>query len=609
LKSMKKALALISICLIGILLVLKEESIERRSGAAKDGCLGCHDAMKDPDPSHPVSAFGCAVCHLGNRYSLDRERAHFSMVQNPGDLRIVDKTCGKSGCHPDMADRVKKSVMATNSGMIRILQEQWLRPGGANGLYALVRGVHVSDLYKENPPQNLAIDHYRKLCGGCHLWKPRGSGRGEVARRGGGCSDCHVLDEKKRKDQEARMIQHPVMTTRIPSDNCTKCHNRSARIGLSYFGRFESDGYGTPYEGSGLNRRRLSGNRFFMDLQGDVHFRKLGMECIDCHTATGLMGDGKAYDQMKDQIDITCQACHAPRFSPVETKDSLAMRLASLNRRVPGAVGKSVGLTKKGTPVYNLRKEDGNVVFYRKMDGLPIEMTVPTAEKPHHRLRGHERLSCQACHTAWIPQCYGCHLTYRESEQQRDWLTRETSPGRWKEARSYIRFSRPSLGIRDDREVVTLSPCQMFVSVFDESDEYRKGRSFSVMNLSAFDPHTTAATSRACIDCHEDPKVIGLGEGILHQKEGRRNFRPTYDAAGSGLGLSHPLDAYVNLDGEPLQTGFKNGVRPFTREEIDRILGVAPCLGCHTGYDDPIYLNFQESKKRFEREAGLPCLK
>jgi len=154
---MKKALAFISICLIGIVLVLKEGSIDRPSGMAKDGCLACHDAMKDPDPSHPVSAFGCAVCHLGNRYSLDRERAHFSMVQNPGDLRIVDKTCGKSGCHPDMADRVKKSVMATNSGMIRILQEQWLRPGGANGPDALVRGVHVSDLYKEPPLRTLPL--------------------------------------------------------------------------------------------------------------------------------------------------------------------------------------------------------------------------------------------------------------------------------------------------------------------------------------------------------------------------------------------------------------------------------------------------------------------
>ncbi|MCF8144733.1 MAG: hypothetical protein K9N21_12520 [Deltaproteobacteria bacterium] len=607
---MKRSLLLISICLVGVVLILKEGRIERPSGVLKDGCLFCHKEMTDPDPSHPVPIFGCAVCHLGNRYSSDRERAHFGIVRNPGDLRIVDRTCGKSGCHPDMADRVKKSVMATNSGMIQIIQEQWLERAGPEDASPMVSGLHVSDLYENTPPWNLAIDHYRKMCGGCHLWKPRGDGGGEVARRGGGCSDCHALDQVKREDPNLKMNQHPVITTRIPSANCTKCHNRSARIGLSYFGRFESAGYGTPYEGSGLNRRRLSGNRFFMELQADVHFRKAGMECIDCHTATGLMGDGNAYDRMKDQLDITCEACHSPMFSLIETSDSLAGRLAFLNKRVPGVAGRSVGFTKKGTPIYNLQEEGEGIFFYRKMDGFPIEMNVPSPEKPHHRLGGHERLSCQACHAAWIPQCYGCHLTYTESEAQTDWLTREKSPGRWKESRSYIRFSRPSLGIRDDREAFPLSPCQMFVSVIDETGEYRKERSFKVINLSAFDPHTTAAKSRTCIECHEDPKVMGLGEGILHQKNGRRVFRPTGDAADSGMGLSHPLDAYVNLDGKPLQTGFKNGVRPFTGDEIDRILGVVPCLGCHPAYDDPIYRNFQESKRRFQREeAGLPCLK
>jgi len=531
------------------------------------------------------------------------------MVRNPGDLRVVDKTCGQTGCHPDVAQRVTKSVMATNRGIIRIIQEQWLQQGEAKPPSSLMRAVDVSDLYGKTPPQNLAIDHYRKMCGGCHLWKKRGEGSTEVARRGGGCSDCHIVDEPMEADRRNRMTHHPVMTTRIPSANCTKCHNRSARIGLSYFGQYESAGYGTPYEGRGLSKRSLSGNRFFLDLQSDVHFKKAGMECIDCHTAIGLMGDGQAYDTMKDQIDITCQACHSPAFCQIKTVDSLAGRLAVLNRRVPGVLGKSVGRSKKGTPIYNLQKEDGRIIFYRKMDGLPIEMTVSSPKKPHHLLKGHDRLTCQACHAAWIPQCYGCHLTYRESKQQRDWITGEKSRGQWKESRSYIRFSRPALGIRNDLEIFPIAPCQVFVSVFDESGEYREDRSFRVMNLSAFDPHTTAGKSRTCLECHEDPKVIGLGEGILHQKDGHPVFRPTYDAMTQGMGFSHPLDGYVNLDGQSLQTGFKNGVRPFGRAEINRILGVSPCLGCHPSYDDPIYHDFQESKKRFLTEAELPCTK
>jgi len=605
---MKASLLFISICLIAAAVILKESRIQRPSEGLRDGCLFCHKEMTDPDPSHPVSAFGCAVCHLGNPYSADLQRAHASMVRNPGDLRVADKTCGQSRCHPDLVRRVKKSVMATNTGMLRIIQEQWIERVDAGHGPSSAPNLRVSDLYEKSAPQNIAVDHYRKMCGGCHLWKPRGEGSDEIARRGGGCSDCHVLDGENRKDPDAPMRRHPVITTRIPSDNCVKCHNRSARIGLSYFGRFESAGYGTPYEGSGLSGRRLSGNRFFLNLQADVHFKKAGMECIDCHTATGLMGDGEAYDNLRDQLDVACKDCHSPAFSPVETKEALAQRLALLNRQVPGVLGKSVGLTGKGTPLYNLHREEEKVIFYRKMDGAPIEMKILLEHGAHHRMKGHERLSCQSCHAAWIPQCYGCHLTCRKTGRQRDWLTGAARVGRWKEARSYVRFSRPALGIRENRHVYPLSPCQMFVSLFDESNVFQKGRSFRVLNLSAFDPHTTAARSRTCLECHQDPKVVGLGEGILHQKAGKWIFRPTWDPIASGLGLSHPLDGYVGLDGQPFQTGYQERVRPFNRDEMERILGVGPCLGCHATYDDPIYRDFQASRRKFEDGAGLPCI-
>ena len=227
-----------------------------------------------------------------------------------------------------------------------------------------------------------------------------------------------------------------MMTTRIPSENCVKCHNRSARIGLSYFGRFESAGYGTPYEGRGLNSRRLSGNRFFLHLASDIHYSKADMECIDCHTATGLMGDGKRYKRMQDQVDITCQACHLPDFSKVTSPESLGNRLAFLNKKIPEVQDQSIAFSKKGTPLYNLQKRDDKILFFRKRDGHPIEMDVTSEAKSHHRLPGHTRLSCQACHSKWIPQCYGCHLTYRRSERQRDWLNGKESEGRWAETRS-----------------------------------------------------------------------------------------------------------------------------------------------------------------------------
>ena len=195
------------------------------------------------------------------------------MVVNPGDLRVVERTCGKTGCHGDLADRVKKSLMATNRGILRIVQDEWGHNKPKGALFP-AQSLGVAELYGASGPRNAPLDLYRKMCGGCHLWKKRKDGQGEVGKRGGGCSDCHVVDEEKVKNPQGLLIRHPKMTTRIPSENCVKCHNRSARIGLSYFGIFESAGYGTPYEGADLSSRRLSGRRFYHESGGRCSLEK-----------------------------------------------------------------------------------------------------------------------------------------------------------------------------------------------------------------------------------------------------------------------------------------------------------------------------------------------
>jgi hypothetical protein len=596
---MKRVFIISTLLLFSSILILSERHKNRPTEPVTEGCISCHKGVSDPDSSHPISAFGCYRCHLGNPYSFEKERAHVSLVKNPGDLRVVDQTCGKTECHPDMASRVKNSVMATNKGMIKTLQVQWLKGERSK--------VGVQELMGENPPQNVAIEHFRELCGGCHLWKERGDRPGEVGRRGGGCSDCHILDEVNKGFQKDGRLEHAKITTRIPSRNCVKCHNRSARIGLSYFGKYESPGYGTPYEGGALNSRRLSGNRFFLELPPDIHLKKARMECIDCHTATGVMGDGHPYETMQDQLDITCEGCHIPSFSEVEEGGSLAKRLVSLNGKVPHMEKAPIAFSKKGTPLYNIQTRNGKVFFFRKMDGHSTELDVSSREKPYHTLPGHKQVSCQACHSAWMPQCYGCHLTRRKGIPPGDWITGVKAAGRWREKRSYLRFSSPALGVRKDSTIFPVAPCQVFVSTFDEKGDYQGGSSFKSLNISAFDPHTTSLWSRRCLDCHGDPKTLGLGEGILHYHDGTWTFRATYDAVSSGLGVNFPLDGLVGPGGEAFQKNGSDGTRPFDGGELRRILSVNPCIGCHNRYEDKIYQDFPESKKRFETENGLPC--
>jgi cytochrome c553 len=319
------------------------------------------------------------------------------------------------------------------------------------------------------------------------------------------------------------------------------------------------------------------------------------------------MGDGKAYDRMEEQTDITCGACHAPRFETVTDKDQPALRLARLNRKVPDPLGGRIAVSRKGTPLYNVQEVGEKVFFFGKQDGRAIEMDISSPEKPHHRMKGHDRLSCQSCHSAWMPQCYGCHLTVRKGEKQRDWFTGEERPGLWRESRSYMRFSKPLLGLENPSSVSPFSPCQIFVSSYDDMGRYRPDQSFKLLTMSSFDPHTTAKGSRTCRDCHGDPKSLGLGEGRLFRDIGEWRFRPTYDADSAGLGMSSPMDAFVDLNGRPLHRTSREGARPFDRGELEKILRVNACIGCHDRYEDPVYTDFQKSLDRFQEERDLPC--
>lgn len=598
---MKRILILIILGLTTVL-IYQENRRSKILPLPTEGCLSCHKSVSDPDTSHPISAFGCYSCHMGNPYSFDKERGHLTMVKNPGDLSVVGSTCGQAKCHPDIVSRVKKSIMATNRGIIKTLEYRWEKIENSN--------KDVEYLMAKENAGGLAIDQYRKMCGGCHLWKKRGDRQGEIGKRGGGCSDCHIIDKDRKEPIDVTKFQHPEITTRIPSENCVKCHNRSARIGLSYFGKFESEGYGTPFDGRGLNQRRLSGGRFYLNLPADIHYTKAGMTCIDCHTETGVMGDGTRHEYMEGQVDITCQSCHNPLFTSVKEAGEagdLAVKLAFLNKKIDIPQKAKVGMSKKGKPMYNLQKRGDQIVFYRKKDGAPIELKIFSEKKPHHSMAGHERLSCQSCHSAWIPQCYGCHITYRKDLVQKDWLSGEKTPGQFRESRSYIRFSKPTLGINASGMVAPFSPCQVFVSVFDRKGDYVHEESLNTLTMTSFDPHTTQKGSRSCHDCHGDPKSLGFGEGILYKKEKEWRFRPTYDAQSSGMGIDFPLDAFVDINGKPAQLTSRKGARPFNQEEIGKILDVDGCFPCHVRYEDKIYKDFKQSRRRFETEKDLPC--
>ena len=117
---------------------------EKAIAGKSKGCLTCHVGIED-DHANKVARLGCVDCHGGDASAITKELAHvvpnspwwkdrstvpesdktdwlrlnadYVQFVNPGDLRIADRTCGTSGCHPDHVRNSKKSMMA-HGGML-----------------------------------------------------------------------------------------------------------------------------------------------------------------------------------------------------------------------------------------------------------------------------------------------------------------------------------------------------------------------------------------------------------------------------------------------------------------------------------------------------------
>ncbi len=533
-------------------------------------CLSCHRDEK-LDAAHDEKVIGCSPCHLGNPLAITKKAAHEGLVLNPGDLRVAGKTCSVSGCHPTDIHRVKNSLMATNRGILGTLLYYWGETDSQN------TDITVRELL-ESGESSLAIDYFRKLCSTCHLWKQKNDlpgAPGFFNQKGGGCSACHYHipnrteknmglaaddDEDGEKKDEKKI--HPHITSKVRSVNCVRCHNRSGRIGISYMGIFESEGYGSPFEKGGLSSRQLPGARFYLEVADDIHHKK-GMECIDCHTQNEIMGDGTSYAHYEEQLEISCLVCHSS----------------------------DAGVTTKGERLNNVEERDGSQVLIGKVDGRVRPLKMP--KKNVCDFSAHRRVSCEACHSTWVAQCYGCHVKRDASGTHLDKLSLEETEGLWVEGRSYIRYERPMLGIWDESVVVVTPGCQDIVTVVDADGKVEK--SFDRFTMAAINPHTTQAKGRGCLDCHASTKTVGLGEGRLLQKNGQLYFESIDKGVKTTTGQTVPFDSYVNIQGAAQQFSSRASLRPFNSNELKRILRVGLCVRCHDSYDDPVWKNYTSS--------------
>ncbi len=552
----------------------------------REGCLNCHQAMSGFSPAHDPTAIGCTACHLGDPFSLEKKQAHRDMVLIPGNLNNAGRTCGAAGCHPLLNANLHLSLMATGRGIVAVNRYVFGESNSPNGEGSL------SEL-GDSPAES----HLRKLCASCHLGKSKTIPEPiDELSRGGGCTACHLQYSDSARQalqiyQQSQQLPtvHPALTIQVSDAHCFGCHSRSGRISTNYQGWHETQ-LSSDQAHDSARFRVLQDGRVFVHQTADVHFQR-GMACIDCHTWRETMGDGRKHLHQEDQVEISCQDCHRnapPKTAPDETLGEIELKILKL-RNIKRSQHRFILTSKSGNPLLNVLLENGHVVVQGKNSGKEYH---PKAPQPvcTSAISGHERLTCQGCHTAWAPQCISCHTEFEPGQMGVDHLSGKRTPGRWVEYSGEFLAEPPALGIRREngREVVDTFIPGMILTINPERQpgqvagkEYRIFRRLYAPTAA----HTTVSKGRDCNSCHANPVALGYGRGKLtfrkiNKRQGRWEFEPLY-APHPADGL--PDDAWISfLQTRSDMVSTRSGARPFNRSEQEEILQVGACLTCHS---------------------------
>jgi hypothetical protein len=589
-------------------------------------CTTCHIGIKDISKSHPSNVFGCVVCHGGDPLSVDIKKAHKGLVgnSNPSDLKYADISCGKQApdgtkCHGGDIKNIKTSLMYSMAGVIADLRYQWNTQESKRAIYAT---HYIKDNYgrvlktipfyqkKDVPPNykgdfeisgKVADSHFRKFCSMCHIGVKNIN---STSNHSSGCAACHIVYEDSSsylgedptipKDERGHPPYH-VMTSKIPTKQCLHCHNRSNRYGTSYTGIAENDFYGVPYDNGTLSKNRLIGGRFYYHLKADIHFQK-GMDCIDCHTKNGIMGDGKIYDKMDEAVKIKCEDCHGAfnKKPGIVEVNSISDKLLSTYDNIN--LGDKLIKGSSGEIFSNVKHMDNKTFLFTKISGKKLPVSVIYRDKKHKLNNCNKNMECYTCHFSWTMNCYGCHIGYNDKYPQRDFLTNFKSSGHWYEARSYTRYNDVVLGINKKGKISPMQFCQSQIT-FSEKNYYNKvfihKDNTTSYVVAPVQPHTVTKMSKKCSDCHNNPMAVGLGRGYLKFTDNETIiFKPIYNMKKAKLPVDFAFESVVSSDGKIQYQSVSNiGFKVFKRKEILKILRVGRCTPCHNSYSDKIYNN------------------
>jgi len=588
--------------------------------APDPGCLSCHKGLEHISASHS----GCVSCHGGDGKSRDKKNAHAGMRggRNPASPSAWKQSCG--GCHQWQLERVQSSLMNTNAGLIRNTRLTW--DSGDQGIYATRSlsgyGADGKPLSMQGVAEldDLSGELFRKFCVFCHLGADTAGLT--ITPHGSGCAACHFSYNSKStytgsdpaiRGKAPHADRHQLAA--LPSANaCITCHNRSGRIALSYLGLYDGNNGLVPTRNGLPGPVPFSGNRTASHIQPDIH-ATAGMDCIDCHTSRDVMGDGYLYRNLYHQVESACEDCHGsatrpPLYRTILRENEEPVR-ESRSYPLQMRPGMQMILTSKGRPYSNVFHADGNVIVQVKHTGRLLRSKIIT-DTPEHTLVGHGRLTCTACHSRTVVQCYGCHTQYDREGIQMDYIKGKETQGQFTETEDYRTLYPFPLALNQKGRISPVTPgCQTFVTVVEADGTVSQQSSISTykgkqqLRFAPFHGHNIGRQAVGCAQCHANPAFLGFGQHIV---EGR-SIKGTLICE---LSDNKPLDGYLSMDKGTVKAYSaitRENSRPLNHQEVRRSLSVNLCLVCHPSGKDPIYqkrINYRDLDDTVHRRLLAP---
>jgi len=280
----------------------------------------------------------------------------------------------------------------------------------------------------------------------------------------------------------------------------------------------------------------------------DIHEEE-GMQCADCHFRVDAHGNGKLYGEVRNAITIRCEDCHGTVMKRADLKATgNAGGQISLKDNTDFFEGgrRTVVPRFPFTPPLPFKRPDiwqQSTMGLPKKDGwlIPQLVDIDDVRSSHyselaryyhtiqqdgktwgnpavddsqlaHPLRD---MSCQSCHSSWVPSCFGCHLPMKanmrrpilhfDGDMTRNWTSYDFQTLR----NDVFMLARDGV-VTGNRISPARSSCAVLVTSYNPQREviYTQQQpvsspGFSAESFSTTVPHTVRAKeTKHCTDCH-----------------------------------------------------------------------------------------------------------